>query len=75
MLINTVIIVFNNVYVSNYPFSYFIILKVTNKKIDNNNNPIRNKVVRDKVYKFFKTFSLSYPNICIYLGKREMVEF
>ena len=59
MPINIVIIVFINAYVSYYPFSYFIILKVTNKIIDITNNPIINKVVRDKVYKLLKTLSLS----------------
>ena len=47
MPINAVIIVFINAYVSYYPFSYFIILKVTNKIMDIINNPISNKVVRD----------------------------
>ena len=59
MPIIVAIIAFINVYVSYYPFSYFIILKVTNKIIDIINNPIINKVVRDKVYKLLKTLSLS----------------
>ena len=59
MPINATIIEFINNYVSYYPFSYFIILKVINKKIDIINNPISNKVIREKVYKFFKTLSLS----------------
>ena len=59
MPINDAIIVFISAYVSYYPFSYFIILKVTNKMIDNINNPIRNKVVRDNVYKLLKKLSLS----------------
>ena len=54
MPINIVIIVFINAYVSYYPFSYFIILKVKNKMMDNIKNPIRNKVVRDNVYKLLK---------------------
>ena len=47
MPIIVAIIAFINVYVSYYPFSYFIILKVTNKIMDIINNPISNKVVRD----------------------------
>ena len=58
MPISATIIVFINTYVSYYPFSYFIHLKVTNKKIDIINDPIRNKVVSDKVPKFLNTLSL-----------------
>ena len=58
MPINAAIILYKNSYVSFYPFSYYITLKVTNKMNDINNNPIRNKIVRDKVYKLLKTLSL-----------------
>ena len=59
MPINIAIIVLINACVSYYPFSYFIILKITNKIMEIKNNPISNKVIRENVYKFFKTLSLS----------------
>ena len=59
MPINVAIIVLINALVSYNPFSYFITLKVANKKIDSIKSTKSNKVVRDKVYKLLKTLSLS----------------
>ena len=58
MAIKAGIIFFIGAYVSYYPVIDFLNLKVTNKKLNNINNPISNKVIKDYVPKLLKILSL-----------------